>query len=84
MVSNKLGAILVRGNEKLAGVWTERYLLRNTLQEEFDPKSTSVGEVMFSKLHSAPHSDSIYNLMDKFLGLRIRHLPVEKNGGLHR
>ena len=80
MVSNKVGAILIRENEKIVGVWTERDLLRNTLEDGFDPKSTAVGEVMVTELHSAPHTDTIYNLMDKFLGLRVRHLPVEKNG----
>ena len=75
-----MGAILVRENEKIVGVWTERDLLRNTLDEAFDPKSTTVAEVMVTELHSAPHTDTIYNLMDKLLGLRVRHLPVEKNG----
>jgi signal-transduction protein with cAMP-binding, CBS, and nucleotidyltransferase domain len=80
MVSNKVGAILVRENDDIVGVWTERDLLRNTLEEGFDPRTTTVAEVMVSEIHSAPHTDTIYNLMDKFLGLRIRHLPVEKNG----
>ncbi len=80
MVTNKVGAILVRENEEILGVWTERDLLRNTLEEGFDPKTTTVAEVMITELHSAPHTDTTYNLMDKFLGLRVRHLPVEKNG----
>ena len=37
MVANKVGAILVRENEEIVGVWTERDLLRNTLEEDFDP-----------------------------------------------
>jgi signal-transduction protein with cAMP-binding, CBS, and nucleotidyltransferase domain len=29
---------------------------------------------------SAPHTDTVFNLMDKFLGLRIRHLLIEEDG----
>lgn len=80
MVEHKVGAIMIEENNKIIGVWTERDLMRNTLDEGFDPKSAAVGNYMVTKLHSAPHTDSVYNLMDKFLGLRVRHLPVEKHG----
>ncbi len=80
MVDHKVGAIMIEEDQKIVGVWTERDLMRNTLEEEFDPRTATVGDYMVTKLHSAPHTDSVYNLMDKFLGLRVRHLPVEKHG----
>ena len=35
---------------------------------------------MTTSLISAPHDSTNYHLMDVFLGKRIRHLLIEKNG----
>jgi len=80
MNEKKVGAILVTRNEKAVGIWTERDLLRNILDSTFDPRTTRIEDVMTKDLIFAPHTDTVYNLMDKFLGLRVRHLLIEKNG----
>ncbi len=76
----KVGAILVTLDDKPAGIWTERDLLRNILNKEFDPKTARIEDYMTKDLIFAPHTDTVYNLMDKFLGLRVRHLLIEKKG----
>jgi signal-transduction protein with cAMP-binding, CBS, and nucleotidyltransferase domain len=35
---------------------------------------------MSTGLKSATHTDTVYMLKDKFLGLRLRHLLIEKEG----
>lgn len=80
MNQHRVGAILVTKGEDVVGIWTERDLMRNIIQEGFDPKQMHIGDFMTTKLVSAPHTDTVYNLMDKFLGLRIRHLLIEENG----
>jgi CBS domain-containing protein len=80
MNTHKVGAILVTRDEKPVGIWTERDLLRNTLDSAFDPRTTRIEDVMTKDLIFAPHTDTVYNLMDKFLGLRVRHLLIEKDG----
>ena len=35
---------------------------------------------MSTPLITCEWNESVYNLMDKFLGCRVRHLPVNKNG----
>lgn len=80
MNANKMGAILVTRDGKPVGIWTERDLMRNMLDAAFDPRITRIGEVMTKDLIVAPHTDTVYNLMDKFLGLRVRHLLIEKDG----
>jgi signal-transduction protein with cAMP-binding, CBS, and nucleotidyltransferase domain len=80
MNKHKVGAILVTRNGEPAGIWTERDLMRNTLDETFDPKTTPIEKVMTATLIFAPYTDTVFNLMDKFLGLRVRHLLIEKNG----
>lgn len=80
MNTHKVGAILVTRDDKPTGIWTERDLMRNTLEPAFDPKTTHIDEYMTKDLIFAPHTDTVYNLMDKFLGLRVRHLLIEKDG----
>ena len=80
MIENKVGAILVMKDNRAVGIWTSRDLMRNTVAEGFDAKTSRVEEYMSKPLLSAPHTDTAYNLMDKFLGLRINHLLVEKKG----
>ena len=82
MNENKVGAVLVTRDGKPVGIWTERDLLRNTLEDGFDPGATPVEQVMTPRIVTAPSTDTVYNLMDKFLGLRIRHLLIEKDGNI--
>lgn len=80
MNARKVGAILVTRDDKPEGIWTERDLMRNILNADFDPKTARIENYMTKDLIFAPHSDTVYNLMDKFLGLRVRHLLIEKDG----
>ena len=80
MNRKKVGAILVTRDEKIIGIWTERDLMRNVLIENFDLKSALIDDFMTTRLITAPHTDTVYNLMDKFLGLRLRHLLIEEEG----
>lgn len=80
LLENKIGAIIVKDNEDVIGIWTERDLLRNISIDKVDTGSTPVKDLMTKGIISAPHDDTVYNLMDKFLGKRLRHLLIEKNG----
>lgn len=80
MNARKVGAILVTRDDNPVGIWTERDLMRNILDVAFDPNTTRIDTVMTKALIFAPHTDTVYNLMDKFLGLRVRHLLIEKGG----
>jgi len=80
MNARKVGAILVTRNEKPVGIWTERDLLRNVLDHGCDLERSLIDDFMTQDLIFAPHTDTVYNLMDKFLGLRVRHLLIEKDG----
>ena len=80
MVLNKIGAVLVEDAGEIVGIWTERDLMRDTLTAAFEPDWTTVGEVMSTDLVAVAWDESVYQLMDKFLGLRLRHLLVEKDG----
>jgi signal-transduction protein with cAMP-binding, CBS, and nucleotidyltransferase domain len=80
MIEKKVGAVIVKKENHIIGIWTSRDLMRNTVSENFDPKTSRIEDYMVINIFSAPHTDTAFNLMDKFLGLRINHLLVEKNG----
>ena len=82
MNQHRVGAILVTRDDKIIGIWTERDLMQDIIKEGFDPKSALIEEYMTTELISAHHSETVFNLMDKFLGLRIRHLFIEDDGDI--
>jgi len=82
MNQKKVGAILVTRDERIIGIWTERDLMQDVIQGGFDLKSALIEDYMTTDLRSAPHTDTVFNLMDKFLGLRIRHLLIEEDGNI--
>jgi CBS domain-containing protein len=80
MTEHKIGAILVRENDALAGIWTERDLLRHISTAAFDPATARVGDYMTTPLQTVSHATRLHKLSDMFLGLFVRHLLVEKEG----
>lgn len=80
MVEYKIGAILVKDGEDLVGIWTERDLMRNVLEQGFDVRTARIGDYMTRGLLSVPHTADIYTMKDRFLGKRLRHLLVERDG----
>ena len=78
MVEKKIGAILIQDDDNIIGIYTERDLLNNMMQEGFDPKVTMIREVMQTQLCTASFDMPIYKLQDQMLGTRCRHLLIAK------
>ncbi len=72
--------VLIRKEGVYSGIWTERDLMKNTVMDGFDPRTTRVGDHMSFPFKTAPHTDNIFQLIDKFLGYHTRHLLIEKEG----
>ena len=79
MVKNKIGAVLVKRGGQHVGIWSERDLLKNTLDPGFDPSTVLIETVMTTGLVKAAHSETAYGLLDLFLGRRLRHVLIEKD-----
>lgn len=80
MNDNNIGSVVVTSNNKIVGIYTERDLLKNILDENFDLDKSKLADYMTTQLVSAPHDSSVYKLLDIFLGRRFRHILIEKNG----
>ena len=50
--------------------------------ENFDPKTAKIKDYMSKDLKFANVNDNVFGLMDKFLGRRMRHMLIEKEGVL--
>jgi len=80
MTDNKIGAILVKKEGKIIGIWTERDLLNNINLPGFNPDRDSVGDHMTTSLFTTQHNTPFLKIKEMFLGLFIRHIIVEKDG----
>ncbi len=80
MLSRRISAVLVKRDKKITGIWTERDLVKNCAAETFDPQKSLVRDFMETELTVAQHDDTPYQLMDKMLGKRLRHLLIKKGG----
>ena len=80
MNDNNIGAILVKKNDQIVGIWTERDLLHNINLPEFNPDRDLIGDYMTTGLYTAAYDTSILKINEMFLGLFIRHILIEKDG----
>ena len=76
----RIAAVLVKEGDDMVGIWTERDYLRNSSDPDFKPQAVKVGDYMSSPLHFANHDANLTQLEEMFLGLYLRHLPVQKDG----
>ena len=81
MVEQHIASMLVEKDGKIVGIWTDRDLLRDVLDPNFNVKEAKIGDYMEKSLPTAPETDTIYQLADKFIGKRVRHLLITKNDG---
>lgn len=82
MHSKKVGAILLTkpGSEDITGIWTERDLMRNVMDDNFDPRTAIIGDYMTTELRSAPAEATIAELKEMILQHFIRHILIEDAG----
>jgi CBS domain-containing protein len=82
MNAHKVGSVLVMDGLRLAGIFTERDVLRRVVGADLDPKFTPITKVMTAEVMSIAPSASVQQVMDLFTQKRCRHFPVVDNGRL--
>jgi CBS domain-containing protein len=78
MVEHNIGAVAVLRNGELAGLFSERDLMKRVVHDAMDPKTTKVSEVMTRDLVTVSPDRSLEDCLELMRGRGFRHLPVCK------
>jgi CBS domain-containing protein len=76
MNDQRVGAVAVTKDGRLAGIFTERDLMFRVVLEDRDPKSTRVADVMTPDCISAMKDMSMGEALSIMTERHFRHLPV--------
>jgi len=76
MVERNIGAVPVVREGRLAGVFSERDLMRRIVVEGRDPHATKVGEVMTREPLSVSRNDDLEHCLVLMREHGFRHLPI--------
>lgn len=82
MNRHSVGSVLLMNGSELAGVFTERDVLRRVVGAGLDPKTTPVTKVMTSNVITVKPETTVQEVMAIFSEKRCRHLPVLQDGKL--
>lgn len=77
-----VGSVLVMKDGELAGIFTERDVMRRVVAAERSPADTSVSEVMTSSLVTCTPDATMQDCGSVMSERRIRHLPVISDEGV--
>ena len=77
----KIGALVVSDDGHVAGMFTERDVLRRVVGERRDPATTRVAEVMTTEVVCCTPGTAIDEVRGAMKNRRIRHLPVVDDEG---
>jgi CBS domain-containing protein len=82
MNKRRIGCILVIDDGQIAGIFTERDVLRRVVGAGVEPKTTRLSDVMTKNVHTIPPETSVEQTMTLFADRRCRHIPVVDHGTL--
>ncbi|MEY2879547.1 MAG: hypothetical protein RLZZ15_1927 [Verrucomicrobiota bacterium] len=82
MNRHRVGAIVVLEGDRLAGIFTERDVLRRIVGDGRDPRATRVADVMSAHVLTITPATTTEETMAIFTEKRCRHLPVVAAGRL--
>ncbi|MBL9214643.1 MAG: CBS domain-containing protein [Opitutaceae bacterium] len=82
MNDHKVGSVLVMDGGRLAGIFTERDVLRRVVGGGLDPRQTPITAVMTAQVLTVEPTITVQEVMDLFTQKRCRHLPVVDGGRL--
>ena len=77
-----IGGLVVLEGERVAGMFTERDILRRVVAARRDPSRTAVGEVMTSPVAYCRRDTRLTECRAVMTERRIRHLPVVDDTGV--
>ncbi len=82
MSQKRIGALLVKRDEELLGILTERDILNKIVAQGLKAKEVTVAEIMVKHVIVIDQCRTVRNAMQVVTEKKLRHLPVVKDGKL--
>ncbi|MFZ3034062.1 MAG: CBS domain-containing protein [Parvibaculum sp.] len=82
LASKRIGAVLVIEGQRLAGILSERDIVKAIGHAGIEALDRAARDVMTSRIVTCGLNDSVDELMDRMTDGRFRHLPVVENDQL--
>src|SRR5215470_20155408 len=81
--AHRIGAVLIRGpGGRLAGILSERDIVRALSEHGADALALPVGQVMTRDVATCGEDDTVASIMERMTTGKFRHMPVIVNGRL--
>ncbi len=78
----QVGAVIIREEREVKGIFTERDLLKRIVAQGLDPKTIKLQDVMTSPVKSCKLGDSVIETTNMLMEGHIRHLAIIEDGAL--
>ncbi len=83
LTTHRIGAVVIRGaGGRLAGILSERDIMRALSQHGADALALPVGQVMTRDIETCGEDDTVASIMERMTAGRFRHMPVVSKGKL--
>lgn len=80
LAERKIGAVLITDGDHLAGILSERDVVRVLAKVGGNALKTSASSVMTAKVETCALDDMIDDVMERMTASRFRHMPVVDGG----
>jgi CBS domain-containing protein len=80
--ANRIGAVVVTDNDRVAGILSERDVVRHLGKNWASLASRPVSEIMTKAVVTTGRGATVSELMEQMTAHRIRHIPVVERGEL--
>lgn len=83
LAEKKIGAVLVMDNNRLAGILSERDIVRKMAQTPGQTLPQQAQDLMTTNVETCSPSDALVTILQRMTEGRFRHMPViNSNGGI--
>jgi CBS domain-containing protein len=82
MAEDNIGSVIIRDNDEIRGIFTERDLLRRVVAAGRDPSTIALAEVMSSPVNACRLDDDVQKCAKVLSETHTRHLAVVEDGTL--
>ncbi len=80
LAAKKIGALLIMDGERLAGILSERDIVRHIASVGAEALALTASAVMTAKVETCTRDDLIDSVLERMTASRFRHMPVVEEG----